>query len=391
MQFQIADLVGSTTATSGTGTLTLGGAIGTLYRSFATAVSDGDLADAGLPVPYTLCVGSLTAPTAVEVGYGALGSSGTTLTRGTVLYSTNSGSAVDIPSATTSYVVLGVPAAWYTPDLLTPSQITGDQNDYAPSGWQQADVVRLDTDASRTITGFAAPSTARAASKILFNVGSNDLVIAHQSGSSNAANRVITTTGADVTLAAGEAALLTYDPTSDRWRLYAFGGGGGGITIGSAVATTSGTSQSLTGFSADAKLIRLFLKNVSTNGTSAPIVQAEVGGTPQASGYAQKSGFFQNVSGAMRDSVTAGIDLFGTTWAATYSIDSMIIQLIKYDASSNEWFFNITGYSDGFSPTAYHRAHGSFSLSGDLSGLRITTVGGTDQLDAGEIKASEQT
>lgn len=93
----------------------------------------------------------------------------------------------------------------------------------------------------------------------------------------------------------------------------------------------------------------------------------------------------------MRDSVTAGIDLFGNTWAATYSIDSMIIQLIKYDASSNEWFFNITGYSDGFSPTAYHRAHGSFSLSGDLSGLRITTVGGTDQLDAGEIKASEQT
>ena len=111
MAFQLADLIGSTTVTSGTGTLTLGGAIGASYTPFGQAVTDGALSDGDGFVPYTLFVGSLTEPAAREVGYGVLGSSGTTLTRAVVLTSTNGGSQVDIPPGTVSFVVLGAPSA----------------------------------------------------------------------------------------------------------------------------------------------------------------------------------------------------------------------------------------------------------------------------------------
>lgn len=94
----------------------------------------------------------------------------------------------------------------------TPAQITADQNNYALA----AKVVqRLSTDASRTVTGLTCTSKVI----IIFNVGANDLVLANESGSSSAANRIITGTAANLTLAAAGRALLVYDAASSRWRV----------------------------------------------------------------------------------------------------------------------------------------------------------------------------
>jgi hypothetical protein len=98
----------------------------------------------------------------------------------------------------------------------TPAQITSNQNDYSLS---DAIVHRLSTDAARTITGFAAPTAERKI--VVINVGSFNLQINHQDGSSAAANRIIMESGANLTLQPNQAACFWYDSTTARWREYA--------------------------------------------------------------------------------------------------------------------------------------------------------------------------
>jgi len=100
----------------------------------------------------------------------------------------------------------------------SPAQITADQNDYAlPSAGSQRFKLRLSTDAARTITGIAIQVDGDAI--YIINVGANNLVLAHQNVASAAANRMISPTGADLTLGADEYAYLWYDDVTLRWRI----------------------------------------------------------------------------------------------------------------------------------------------------------------------------
>lgn len=96
----------------------------------------------------------------------------------------------------------------------TPAQITADQNNYAPGvGLFQ----RWSSDASRNVTGLAAGQAGQIA--FIWNVGSFDIVLIHESASSTAANRFTNSGGADITLAANRCAFAQYDATSSRWRV----------------------------------------------------------------------------------------------------------------------------------------------------------------------------
>jgi hypothetical protein len=97
-----------------------------------------------------------------------------------------------------------------------PAQITADQNDYAGQTGYERDMF-VTSDASRNITGFAKPWPGRRLS--LFNTGSNPIVLRHQNAGSAAANRLISPTAADWTLAAGYSVDLFYDDGSSRWRI----------------------------------------------------------------------------------------------------------------------------------------------------------------------------
>jgi hypothetical protein len=55
--------------------------------------------------------------------------------------------------------------------------------------------------------------------RVLVNVGSFTITLAHQSASSTAANRFLVSFGADYLLAANAAAVAIYDDTTDRWRI----------------------------------------------------------------------------------------------------------------------------------------------------------------------------
>lgn len=103
--------------------------------------------------------------------------------------------------------------------IVSPSQITGNQNNYDPAGLAGASTLRLSTDATRTITGLAGGTDGRVL--VLENVGSNLLVLAHASGSSTAANRFLLPDSADLTIRPGRAVVLRYDGTASRWRAIA--------------------------------------------------------------------------------------------------------------------------------------------------------------------------
>jgi len=89
MAFVLKDRVKETTTTTGTGTVTLAGAVSG-YQSFS-AIGDGN-------TTYYTIAGQGTSEW--EVGIGTYTSSGTTLSRTTVLASSNSGSLVNFSAGT---------------------------------------------------------------------------------------------------------------------------------------------------------------------------------------------------------------------------------------------------------------------------------------------------
>ena len=95
MALVVKDRVQETTTTTGTGTVTLAGAV-TGFQSFSV-IGDGNT-----------CYYAITSDTDFEVGIGTYTASGTTLSRDTVLESSNSGSKITL--AGTSNVFVTYPA-----------------------------------------------------------------------------------------------------------------------------------------------------------------------------------------------------------------------------------------------------------------------------------------
>ena len=100
MALVLADRVRETTTTTGTGTITLGGAVGN-FETFTSNLSDGD-------TTYYAIVDANNSD--FEVGLGTFASSGTTLARTTVIASSNSNSAVSLSSGTKD-VFITLPAS----------------------------------------------------------------------------------------------------------------------------------------------------------------------------------------------------------------------------------------------------------------------------------------
>jgi hypothetical protein len=103
----------------------------------------------------------------------------------------------------------------------SPAQITANQGNY--NSGSNNYLQRLSTDASRTINGWNPGNASPLEGQLMLivNVGSNDLVLAHDSASStNTDRRFLCSTGADITLTANQAADVLYDKTTLRWRVF---------------------------------------------------------------------------------------------------------------------------------------------------------------------------
>lgn len=237
------------------------------------AVFAGSPAFTGTPTAPTASVDTSTtqlATTAFVLGQASAVGDGTPAVNGTAARgaSTHYARADHVHPTDTSRAPAASPALTGMVDIqqaltlsgdISPTQLTANINDWAPTGFSTASTIRLSTDASRNITGIASGSDGRVI--ILHNIGSQDAVLINESASSTAANRFAL--GGDLTLSPSYSVTLRYDSTSSRWRAIATGGGGsgGGGTVTS-VTLGAGYGISVSG-----------TNPITTSGTVTPAVQ----------------------------------------------------------------------------------------------------------------------
>lgn len=156
---------------------------------------------------------------------------------------------------------------------------------------------------------------------------------------------------------------------------------GGAITRGTAVNTTSGTSVDFTGIPSWATRITVMANGVSTNGTSALVIQIGTGGTPDTSGYIAVRADINASNAASGGSIQGGGFRAADITAATDVVYS-VTTLVKL--SENVWMSTGTYLIDATTDRSGY-VTGSKTLSGTLDIVRVTPANGTDTFDAGTI------
>lgn len=151
--------------------------------------------------------------------------------------------------------------------------------------------------------------------------------------------------------------------------------GGGVITSGTSVASTSGTSVDIsTTIPSWVKRVTVMFNGISTSGTSNIVIQ--IGSTTfTTSGYSSGA----MVGTASSGTVTNGFCLTGNNSGGSIYNGNMFI----CSFGSNTWTASGSIYNTGVSGS--HNFGGVVTLGGALDRVRITTVGGTDTFDAGSI------
>lgn len=159
---------------------------------------------------------------------------------------------------------------------LTPSALSGNVNDYNPTGLSASFAVRIDGGASdRNITGLATGSDGRLV--LITNIGStNTLTLKDASSSSTAANRFLF--GADLVLPINSSAFLRYDGTSSRWRPVGQVLSNSGATAGS-YGTATQTPTITIGADGRVTLASNTTIALTPNQTVGPLVCTDAGST----------------------------------------------------------------------------------------------------------------
>lgn len=176
---------------------------------------------------------------------------------------------------------------------------------------------------------------------------------------------------------------VTYDGTAFQIEPLSLGSSSsGGITLQTPAATTSGTSIDYTGLSS-LKRISLMMNGVSTSGSSVPIVQIGPSGGVETSSY---TGGASNAGGTWTAN-SAGFLLKASTHAAADIINGLYVFTLE-NSSSNTW--SMMGCGFWSSTLQQGLSSGTKALAGALSRFRLTTAGGTDTFDAGEINLATE-
>jgi hypothetical protein len=130
-------------------------------------------------------------------------------------YSGQGGKYVAVNSGATALEFVNEPSGG-APSVISPSQITATQNNYSPTGWSTATLVRISGNSGfQKITGFASVTSGAGMQKVLYNVGSFCIYIAPEHTGSDAANRV--SFQEEIIIWPGSSAQIFYDNTASRW------------------------------------------------------------------------------------------------------------------------------------------------------------------------------
>lgn len=105
----------------------------------------------------------------------------------------------------------------FTSDI-SPAQLTGNTDNWNPTGLSGAAVIRISVDAPRNITGIVAQTDGSLI--LLVNTTTSTITLVHDA-TSTAANRFYCPGAANYSLTSRSSVFIWYDGTSDRWRVVA--------------------------------------------------------------------------------------------------------------------------------------------------------------------------
>lgn len=107
--------------------------------------------------------------------------------------------------------------------IISPAQLTSNQDDWNPTGLATATVIRLSGDVVRLINGLAGGASGREI--LLINIGANRVDLVPEAGTSTAANRFSFPTGTSASyyqIEPKSGVRLWYDGTDSRWRVIGY-------------------------------------------------------------------------------------------------------------------------------------------------------------------------
>ena len=236
-------------------------------------------------------------------------------------------------------------AATYTGYLATQFA-----SDYATTGAQ--DDVNLGSTSAVRYTGAGTATftgvTGGVNGRILYvhNDSASALTLSNDSGSSTAANRILTGTGSDLAVAAGSSIVMQYDATESRWRVVGGSGGGGGATTfadltdtdisspaGGQLSVYDGTdSWNNVTLSGDATL--------ATNGALTVSADAVALGTDTTGNYlatlADAGNSFFTVSGSGSESAAVTLDIANDSLNFAQLADALVVDATTtFDLDTN--------------------------------------------------------
>lgn len=154
---------------------------------------------------------------------------------------------------------------------------------------------------------------------------------------------------------------------------------GGGLTLGTPVATTTGTAIDFTGFPAGTKQIFITFLGVSTDGTDKKIIQLGDSGGLEITGYSDTSMLLKNNLALVAQDQANGYCI-NSDAAGDLMRGSVILTL--QSSSTNTWVAQGTLF---LTNTRLCVLAGSKALTATLTSIRITTANETDNFDAGSI------
>ena len=153
---------------------------------------------------------------------------------------------------------------------------------------------------------------------------------------------------------------------------------GVGATLGTAVATTSGTSIDFTGIPTGVKRLTMIFNRIGCN--SAVAIRIQLGSSSiQTTSYQTTKNYLSN--GVGNSTSTSGFELFDSGGGADLYSGHMVFTNI----STYLWICSgVSGGSAGSQPTGYITA-GSVLLTGVLDRCRLTTATGTPTFNNGSV------
>ena len=104
--------------------------------------------------------------------------------------------------------------------LITPAAASGTFQDFAPTGFATASVLRINSSVGAVIIGGIAGGTAGRTLPV-YNLGTNTVTLNDQDVGSVLANRIICPAATNFVIRAGGGVVIWYDPTSSKWRVTA--------------------------------------------------------------------------------------------------------------------------------------------------------------------------